>query len=176
MIETVFDVETTGFPSKSKVCEHEDQPHIVQLGLITRANGRIVQELSLMVECPVDVPEKPLEIHGISRADTVAYGITKMAMIDTFRDLISNTDLIIAHNVDFDIAMINLETDRACEGPIKWPDTFCTMKGWAEIHGVRWPKLNAAYGMTGCEQGVLRDHNALDDCKKALAIYDHLNA
>ncbi len=176
MIELAIDVETTGFPSSSKPLDHEDQPHIMQIGMVMRENGDIVGEYSSHVVCPVDPQEGAFKVHGISRQKTIDLGVPPNVIMHVVISLAMKVDRIIAHNVSFDMKILEIAA-RRCDMTL--PNSamqFCTMKEWARLKGGKWPKLEDAWEQVD-QEGFPDDvpmHDAYWDARKALAIYDHL--
>ncbi len=169
-----LDVETTGFPSRSKPYDHPDQPYIVQVGLIERIGDRLVTEMSYMVVCSVEVPEGAFKIHGIDQETTIANGWKIDVAARSLAELVRRADLVVAHNAEFDRISVDIMTARCGLEAIAWPEIYCTMRKWSSVIGGKCPKLGEAYALTANNTAGMREHHALDDARKALAIYDHL--
>ncbi len=176
MIELGIDLETTGFPSSSKPLDHEDQPHIVQIGMVLRESGEIVGEYNSLIRCPIDVPDAPYKIHRISKLDTCNYGVpAEMAFLHV-NYLLGLAEVVVAHNVTFDMKMLEIFAQRL-KGRLDPPlRKFCTMKEWARLKGGKRPKLDDAFAKVDHPDIPIDapSHHALWDARKALAIYDHL--
>lgn len=114
-IALVFDVETTGLlPTPySKPIIPSELPHIIQLSwvLYDINEKRIVKKYNTYVQPPSDVIIKPIitELTGITREIVDKHGIEITEAIESFYNAYLEADIIIAHNLSFDINMILLE-------------------------------------------------------------------
>ena len=123
-----FDTETTGIPAYSLAPDDECQPHIVQLAAImTEDDGTERGSFNLIVDPPIDIPEQASDVHGITKEITSRSGVTPVAAIALFGLFASRCDRIVAHNLKFDLALI--ETARLrCKRSIILPFyRICTM-------------------------------------------------
>ncbi len=107
----ILDVETTGIdPKQSHVCEIA-----IARWLPPNYVGpaeRVVW--SSLVRPPVGIPPAATAIHGITDADVVSAPPLAEALT-AFRDLVPAGSLVVAHNIAFDGAFIDLrERYRAC--------------------------------------------------------------
>lgn len=178
MIELVIDLETTGFIKTSVPFSDESQPHIVQIGAIMREDKAIIQTIGMYVNCPIEVPDSALKVHGISQEKTMLLGIDPALATVILVHLMASSDLVIAHNIDFDLNILKVACERY---GAKMPEynALCTMKAWASHFGEKWPKLADAYRKAAPENAAsetLKDHDALDDVRKALTIKDYLDS
>tara|TARA_R110000772_G_scaffold266171_1_gene388288 strand:+ start:5173 stop:5739 length:567 start_codon:yes stop_codon:yes gene_type:complete len=149
MILTFFDTETTGFAnSNGRIMQfaatvvklHKDFP------------PRTVMEFSTLVKGDVAPNVHAQAVHGIDLAET-SQGITDTALCRWFTGVIDKTDILIAHNLKFDLQYMKETYDR-----LKLPmpgikRTLCTMEITTPIcripkargAGHKWPKLEEAY-------------------------------
>lgn len=136
MTELFIDTETTGFFHGRLPLDHDDQPHIVEIAMLMIHDGQRVAQASLVVECPIEVPEQAFAIHGISQDITKAAGVRPIEAISLVEGLCRSADRIIAHNADFDRKMLEIALTRHGH-PIPWIDDqdrwFCTMKAAAPL-------------------------------------------
>ena len=114
----VFDTETTGLP-KTKIINPDTLhlwPHIVQfsyliydteLNDIIKTNDNIVQ-----VKEDVNIPEDSIKFHGITNEISREKGIPLETILTYFFNHLSNVDLLVGHNVSFDINMVKVELMR----------------------------------------------------------------
>lgn len=174
MIELAIDVETTGFPIVSKPLDHDDQPHIVQFGAIMRKDKCEVSSMNIYVKCPIEIPHGAFKVHGISQMDTIMMGVPMDSIIFPIGKLIAHSDVVIGHNISFDMKMLHIAAARSEGVEIDHDNQFCTMKQWANTHSGKWPKLDDAFSKVTNEPDM-PSHNAFYDAKKSLAIYDFLN-
>ena len=152
----VFDTETTGFLPKitPENINSPEMPRIIQLSytLFDTRNYRIKKMGNYYIKLDegIQIPPFITEITGITQqtCDTRGHDITE-ALIDFYNTAIQ-ADCIIAHNIAFDIRMIEFEIERnyaklehrvpqiiSLFNPIflrvKNIDTFCTMKSSVNI-------------------------------------------
>lgn len=81
---------------------------------------------------------------------------------------IAGTDLLVGHNVSFDLSFVNAELGRAGR-PQVFPPTFCTMKTWRERIGGS-AALDAAIGRIGLQRHAAM-HSALEDAWLAAHLF-----
>lgn len=125
-----FDTETTGFYDTRLPADHPSQPHVVQLAmLLADADGKERLSASLVIDCPFDIPARASEVHGIDRGVSGKFGVDLEMAIDLFRHFYRRADLIVCHNVAFDMPVMASEIGRF-QGRIVTLDkpTFCTME------------------------------------------------
>jgi DNA polymerase III epsilon subunit-like protein len=165
----VFDTETTGFLPKvtpNNLNSHE-MPRIIQLSyvLFDTCNYRIKKMGNYYIKLDegIQIPPFITEITGITQhtCDTRGRDITE-ALIDFYNTAIQ-ADCIIAHNIAFDIRMIEFEIERnfaklepivpqilSLFNPVflvvKNIDTFCTMKSSVHVCNIiKMDKNNRPY-------------------------------
>lgn len=171
----LFDTETTGLL-------HED-PHIVQLAaLLANAQYETIGEVNLLIK-PDGwvVPEELVKVHGISTERAARYGVPIAAALSVFDGMERQAQVLVAHNINFDHAIINLEYRRL--GWMRWRGKrrFCTMlesEGLVAIpspfrYGYKWPTLIEAHEKFFGE-GFANAHNARADLQACLRVFKHL--
>lgn len=137
MIITVFDTETSGLPEKGRKTKQESSkwPYIVQLSWLTynSDNGTIVEIKDYIIKLPrgVLIDEKSSEIHGITKDMTIEKGENIKMILVEFSEVLKNTDILVAHNINFDKNMIEVECYRnGYHNILKEHNNieYCTMK------------------------------------------------
>jgi DNA polymerase III epsilon subunit-like protein len=118
MLIFVFDTETTGLP-KTKFINPDklnEWPYIVQLSYIiydTSINEIIlIQDHIIKMENNVNICEESSKIHGITNEISKIKGKLMKDVMEEFFYYIRNCDLIVGHNVSFDINMLKVELLR----------------------------------------------------------------
>ena len=114
----VFDTETTGLP-KSKIINPDTLnlwPYIVQFSYViydTVIND-IVETCDSIVKLQdgITIPEDSIKIHGITNEISDKNGIDIDLVLEDFFYHLNNVDLLVGHNVSFDINMIKVELLR----------------------------------------------------------------
>jgi len=118
MIIAIFDTETTGLP-KTKILNIENLdlwPHIVQFSyiLFDTTNNEVVKIVDSIIklESGVIISEESSNIHGITNEISLKKGINIGKVIKDFFQNIIHVDLVVAHNMSFDLCMVKAELLR----------------------------------------------------------------
>ena len=114
----VFDTETTGLP-QSKIISPDTLklwPHIVQFSYViydTDANDIVVSSDDIVkVGKDVVISEGSIELHGITSEISQSKGSNIIEIIDVFCNHLKSVDVLVGHNVTFDIKMVKVELLR----------------------------------------------------------------
>jgi DNA polymerase III epsilon subunit-like protein len=114
----VFDTETTGLP-KSKIMNPDTLnlwPYTVQFSYViydTNLNDIVVSSDKIVkLKDGITIPEDSIKIHGITNEISQKNGINIESIINEFFSHLRNVDLLVGHNVSFDINMIKVELLR----------------------------------------------------------------
>ena len=114
----VFDTETTGLPKSRTITPNTLHlwPFIVQFSYImfdTDTNTILKSYDSIVKVKPYNVISKDsIEFHGITQEISESKGINIDTVLFTFISDMRNADMIVAHNVEFDLNMIRVELLR----------------------------------------------------------------
>lgn len=154
-----FDCETTGLPENMKApfTDTDNWPRIVQLSWIIQNedNGHYshAAEFDFIVQ-PVDhiIPPEATKVHGISQADAEKLGMPLSYVLALFANSVTISDLIIAHNINFDLPIVMCEMYRKnMNYSILTKDSYCTMLDSTSLlklpgkRGHKWPRLQELY-------------------------------
>lgn len=140
----VMDVETTGLlvddtaPTIKKVKENPDSyPRIVQIAWVTLdRNYTPVQIHAYYVRQNSPIPERAIEIHGITNEVCDSQGVDLMYVLDVFRESIAQCDYYVGHNVQFDRYVIEAESIKhSLPKPFKHMRMYDTMKMGTSVTG-----------------------------------------
>lgn len=128
MIALFFDTETTGFKTDNFT------PEIVQIGAILQdtETGRTLSEINLIVRPQGKIPEQVVAIHGIDDELADTYGIDQSRAETLFARIAQMADTVVAHNIEFDIQMLELNWPFAW-GMVQGRTQFCTMRSATDI-------------------------------------------
>jgi DNA polymerase III epsilon subunit-like protein len=116
----IFDTETTGLPKSKIINELTLQlwPHIVQFSYIIYDTElkKIIKTVDLIIRIPenINISDEVSDIHGITNfiSQTSQYKIED-ALIHFSNDYLNyGIDLIVGHNLSFDINMLKVELMR----------------------------------------------------------------
>ena len=125
-----FDTETTGFTKPNLPLDHPDQPYIVQFAAqLCEDDGKPIAGFSLIIDNGVEIPEKAAAVHGITTEKAVQFGVSPASALGHFAHFHQRADLIVAHNIKFDKAVVETAMTRhqGQEMRIKKP-CYCTME------------------------------------------------
>lgn len=152
-----FDTETTGMVDFHMPPDHESQPHLVQLGLLlAEDDGTEHACVSVIVDPGVPIPEAASAVHGITDEIVKRCGIQPIGAVGIFFGLLRSAGLLVAHNTDFDLAVMQsaaIRVDqRALADSLNIVKTVCTMKAATPVCKIphanprgpedyKWPKL-----------------------------------
>ena len=114
----VFDTETTGLPETKIICQEtlSKWPYIVQLSCIIYDDEKndIVESKDYIIKIPskINISDESSKIHGITNEISQTNGLDiKNVLVELF-DLFRSSDIIIGHNILFDLNMIRVELLR----------------------------------------------------------------
>jgi len=114
-----FDTETTGIPPRKSptIFTVNNWPYVVQLGFILYDTDKheilIKQDLIINVsEYGIVIPESSTKIHGITNDASKMDGVPIVNALNSFLYALQSCDMLVAHNIEFDWNMINVEVMR----------------------------------------------------------------
>lgn len=114
----IFDTETTGLP-KSKIISEETLdkwPYIVQFSFIifdTDTNAfTLTRDFVIKMDASVVISSESIALHGITNEISKEKGVDIQAALYEFFYHLRSVDLLVGHNVSFDINMIYIELLR----------------------------------------------------------------
>lgn len=170
-----YDTETSGFlPKKGVILSEKEQPWIVQMGMILTDGETDYNRLALMINANGrTISEGAEKVHKISVEQT-EFGIKELQAIDIFLTMFYKADVIICHNVGFDIPMTVLALRRNGfeleANHLENKETICTMKATTDYcaipakWGFKWPKLEELHQkLFGFKPNPEELHDALAD-------------
>lgn len=175
-----FDCETTGLIDfKAPISA---TPRIVQLAaLITDSEGVEYGSLNHLIK-PDNwtIPDEAAKIHGITTDIALEKGVAICEVMGVFKQLVTLCDVIIAHNIAYDIRIVQGEMHRlSAELPER--ELVCTMLAMTKVckiphakwkNRIKWPKLVEAYKHCFGKE-FDKAHDALADVKACRDIYFH---
>ena len=180
-----FDTETTGLYDNRVPFNHKDQPHICQIAAVEIDDDRrTVTEINFLIRPDGwAIPEVASAIHGITQTSAERYGIKIEGAMAILRRLISRSERVVAHNLEFDAWMVLRECDAA-----PWADLtgkgFCTMAHATDV--VKCPPTDRMLksGMSGFKRPSLAEtyrhffgrdfegaHDAMADVRACRDVY-----
>ena len=181
----IFDTETTGIPNKHCALTDCGQPHIVQLAaLLLNEHYEVVQELNTLIKPTNWIINYESElIHGWTTDDCEFMGENIEDALSYFFHMLEDASLIVAHSIEFDLTMIDIECARLqITNQARNTQPFCTMKESINICRIpykknkfKYPSLEeAAYCLNGIVLDEEKQHDALYDTIICSEILKHL--
>lgn len=125
----IFDTETTGL-IKSVDLPLRVQPHIIEFAAVKAdENFEEIGCDSFLVRPPVKIDEEVEKITGISGED-VKNELPLVSLFGRIQALFFGEELVVGHNVTFDIDMLHIEARRlGLETSMPWPPRrMCTVE------------------------------------------------
>lgn len=172
-----LDTETTGLPRKRNAVPEEfsNWPYIVEIAwLLVDEEGLQVSGGHYIVKQNVSIPKAASDIHNITTDKMLSEGIEPKEVYAEFIESVDNTEYVIAHNLEFDMPIIECELLRNGFNKVLFAKKcFCTMKGGRDFCTVydrnghiKNPKLSELFGELYFNMPHLAFeglHNALSD-------------
>jgi len=188
--DLIFDTETTGFPRWSLPKDSYLQPHLVELSLLLVKGEEIIDSLSTLVQCPIEIPQAAAKVHGITKEQTTEKGMDRREVLGVFQTFLQKTNRLVAHNIKFDLFIMEILYAREKSNVITMNSLplVCTMlsaskemsKATEEGFGQsKWPKLQEAYQRFVSGEGFEGAHRAEADtiaCHKLLVALEKKGA
>jgi len=154
----VFDCETNGLPVTflTRMSDTSNWPRITQLAWeLCWEDGTTIQQMCEIIQ-PDNwvVPKTEFFIkQGISTELCLDEGVPMSSMLPYFIEDLHQADLLIAHNMSFDLPVINCEMFRYKIYPEKKTPKFCTKLATTPVCKLasfhlgkyKWPSLEEAY-------------------------------
>jgi DNA polymerase III subunit epsilon len=176
-----FDTETTGLPKnyKAPYTDTNNWPRIVQLSWIVSEDSQILKESDNIIKVDFPIPKSSSDIHGITNEVSTSKGEVIDIILDKWLDDIKDVDMIVCHNLSFDLTVLQAELLRANKNPEFEKKMFCTMKSSVNycklpgLYGFKWPKLEELYGLCFDER-LENAHNAMIDVQATFRVFDKL--
>ena len=161
-----FDTETTGLDFIRN--------EIIELAMLIVEDGRIIEEYDRFINIGKDLPQKIIDITGITDEMLIMEGFSEKSVAEDLKKHLTPGTLMIAHNCQFDLSFIYYLLKRhypdeadSIVGNLDWIDTVTVLKDRKEFPH----KLIDAVKHYGIEEGNF--HRAIDDTK---ALYNVVQA
>lgn len=154
-----FDTETTGLPTNWKAPAGEAWPHIVSISWLLMSDIDTIHERGNFIVKPdgYEIPGQSSNVHGITTERALAEGESLWEVLQQFWSSYVKADLLIAHNMSFDIMVLKSAIIRTGIPPLLGSfalddmPKYCTKDESVEVckipgpYGYKWPKLIELY-------------------------------
>ena len=183
MIACVFDTETTGVFNRRLPPNHPDQPDVLQVCAMLADETKVYSMFNVFIHSETPIPKEAFEVHRIDREMTQRVGITRTAACLLLANYIRTADIIVGHNIDFDISIMRTAMQREKgSGKVMNKSSFCTMKETTQICKIphktprhaedyKWPSLQEAYKKLVDPRGFEGAHDAFADVTATYEVY-----
>lgn len=179
-----FDTETAALPRnyKAPATDTDNWPRIVQIAWLTCDSpcGPIVAEEHLIKPDGFKISAAATQVHGITTARAKKEGEELRPVLEAFALAVSQADTLVAHNLDFDLRVVQAEWNRAgMANVVRHQRQLCTMKSSADFcqlpgrYGYKWPSLTELYREL-FQQSFAGAHGALADTQACRECYFRL--
>lgn len=163
-----MDFETTGF-------KHQGADRIIEICMILfewdGSSLKYKDSLVTLINPRRDIPDKITEITGISNKDVVGADFFEDHAAKV-QELLGKSDLVVAHNVNFDLPFVESELQRVGRS-VDVKQAFCTMtesKHWAKSDCSQ-PKLGDLCFTCRVKYDVDKAHAAKYDVLKMMQCF-----
>jgi DNA polymerase III epsilon subunit-like protein len=183
MLALVFDTETTGLYDPKRVPMAECQPDIVQVFGMLADEERVYTHFNLFVHSEIPIPPEAYKSHRIDRSMTERVGVSRLRACQMFHSFSSKADIIVGHNVEFDINVMRTAMHReGGSGKALAKPLFCTMRSSTDVCQIphpnprrpgefKWPSLTEAYAKLVDPRGFSNAHDAEADVRATYEVY-----
>ena len=173
-----FDTETTGLPKnyKALASDLENWPRLVQLAWQVYGEEELVSERSLIVKPEgFEIPGAASAIHHVTQERALTEGIPLLDALQEFREALEPCELLVAHNLDFDVKIVGAEFLRV---GLEFPqiEGYCTKLQGTDLcklpgkFGYKWPTLQELHIFL-FGKGFEAAHDALVDVKACASCF-----
>jgi len=185
-----FDTETTGLPEtrgwgnyyEPMYTGYYDCARMIELAyVICDADKQIIKSVNYIIR-PNGFVINNSEFHGITMDDANEFGININDVLQEFKSDLSGVDLVVGHNINFDLHIIMSECYRTNDDNfvelavnLKKMSKACTMEvGKAYMQGQKFPKLVELYSYL-FNKPIEQEHRALSDTRICVDCYYKMN-
>jgi len=186
----IFDTETTGkiekpyckLPINDETVKEFPFPYVVQLSFILFDTQTYkYSDFDYVIKVPdmVDISEEVVDIHGITKGRSRATGHSFKDIYEIFKVCLQQCDMIIAHNIVFDLKMLRIECIRHKIPFIVTKPTYCTQMSTIRLCNLpfvykkgngKWPSLKELHYFLFHEEATGL-HNSMIDVIVCLRCY-----
>ena len=177
----IFDTETSGLPTsyKASFADKNAWPRIVEIAwIIIEDNSRPISSSEFLIRPDgFSISQGATAVHGITTEKALTEGNPLRYALACLAEDLSEVNLIVAHNIDFDFPVINCEYLRMnMPSSLGAKTRFCTMRSTTELcnlpgsYGPKWPKLEELYRFL-FSRSFSEAHRAMHDVQATTECY-----
>lgn len=177
-----LDTETSGLPERLgfdiyydyKDSKKYDNSRIIELGFIEYNNTNMLKKMAYLIK-PINFTINNSDIHGITHKEASEKGLEINDVFENFYKHLLETNMIVGHNIEFDLQIIKSECHRIDRNDIideiNKKDIICTMKlGKKKLNFYKNPKLIELYNYL-FKMNAIQKHRTIDDCELCSKCY-----
>lgn len=149
----IFDTETTGLPRNynAPLSDLNNWPRLIQIAWLKYdSSGTLLSRRDYIIKPQgFTIPNDVAKVHGISTEKANNEGISLKTVLNEFSIAITQSKILVAHNMGFDEKIVGAEFLRETISSRLFQTTrICTMKssthfcGIPGLHGYKWPSLS----------------------------------
>lgn len=168
-----FDTETTGLPNNwnAPVDDLENWPRMIQLAWLQYDNdgNEIKRYENIIKPDGFEIPTQASDVHGITTDKAHEQGIELKNALDDFAAALSDSKILVAHNIGFDEKIAGAEFLReGINSKMFEIPKVCTMHSSTDFcqlpgrYGYKWPNLTELHKIL-FGRGFEGAHDALAD-------------
>jgi len=181
----IFDTETSGLPTsfRASCSDVHTWPRIVEIAWVILDSSLRPVTSSQFIVCPdgFEISAGASSVHGITTAQARAEGSPLRYVMACLAEDLSEVDLLVAHNIDFDFPVVNCEFLRSnVSSSLGTKQRYCTMKSTTDLcnipgnYGPKWPKLEELYRFL-FDRTFSEAHRAMHDVQATTECYLELH-
>lgn len=179
-----FDTETNGLPEdyQAPITLPSCWPHILQFAwVLTDSEGKELERHNDLIQLPegVRLDDDAATVHGLT-TERLAGGIPAIESLRRFAVTLAKTDILVAHNIDFDRSIVQAELYRQkqheCIAAMNRLRSICTMQKATTFcaipgrRGYKWPRLSQLHQKL-FNEGFSGAHDAMTDVEALMRCF-----
>ncbi|GAB3335408.1 DNA polymerase III subunit alpha [Marivirga atlantica] len=112
----IYDTETTGLPKNynAPLTDADNWPRCVQIAWqLHDASGKLLDAQNhIVIPEGYEIPYNAEKVHGISTERAKKEGKPLIEVLEAFKEVLSKTEIVVGHNIEFDINIMGAEMLR----------------------------------------------------------------
>lgn len=166
----IIDCETTGVPRnyKAPISDSANWPRVVQVAwaLYDKEERSLESKVHLIQPDGFKIPPDAQRVHNITTERALVEGKKLEDVLREFGTAVEKAEVIVAHNIKFDVNVISAEYLRLkLQPPFANKKRICTMEMTTDFcripgqYGFKWPTLSQLYSIL-FEKSLEEAHDA----------------
>lgn len=137
MKAVIFDTETTGLID-NHLLKLDKQPEVIEFYACTvdLETGELSWQVDLLIKPKRAIDDEITKITGITQ-DMVKDAPPFAECAPVIRQILESERYVIAHNLSYDIEIIDMEFERVGAQKVAWPRLLCTVEQTIHLKGFR---------------------------------------